>query len=521
MAGQAWPVLGSSGSAPNQCMLPGLQDAHGHVLELGWSISSVNLVGASSVQEIIERVENYVEARPDVLADEDLWIEGLGWDQTRWSPPIFPAASDLASSRLLANRRISLRRVDVHALWLSPRALADVERGARFPRPDQDVPGGLVVRAPDGSPTGILIDRAMEFAYAVIPSWTDEDRSRYLSAAQRSLLEVGITSVGDAAADLDTLDFLRKRDAQGSLAVRIYGMLACPANSARCSDEAARRGFPLLPSPSASNRLTVRTVKLFADGALGSWGSAMWDPYADRPASNGLLLIPEADVQPLIQHWVDAAWQVATHAIGDRANSIVLDAYEAVLTSSAHEGKDLRPRVEHAQLLRLNDTARFGSLGVIASMQPTHCTSDMGYVEHRIGLERSRGAYAWQSVLSAGGLLALGSDFPVELPNPMHGLYSAITRLDSQGHSPHGSKGWFPKERLTRAQALHGFTRAAAHAQFEEHISGAIHPNFRADLVVFDRDVMDEGRTSPSQLRAAQVLYTLVDGHVVYASTQR
>ncbi|CEH13021.1 amidohydrolase partial [Ceraceosorus bombacis] len=408
------PVLGSSGSAPKQCMLPGLQDAHGHVLELGWSISSVNLVGASSVQEIIERIENYIEARPDVLANEDLWIEGLGWDQTRWSPPIFPAASDLASSRLLAHRRISLRRVDVHALWLSPRALADVERGARFPRPDQDVPGGLVVRAPDGSPTGILIDRAMEFAYAVIPSWTDEDRSRYLSAAQRSLIEVGITS-----------------------------------------------------------------------------------------------------------HWVDAAWQVATHAIGDRANSIVLDAYEAVLTSSAHKGKDLRPRVEHAQLLRLNDTARFGSLGVIASMQPTHCTSDMGYVEDRIGLERSRGAYAWQSVLSAGGLLALGSDFPVELPNPMHGLYSAITRLDSQGHSPHGSKGWFPKERLTRAQALHGFTRAAAYAQFEEHISGAIHPDFRADLVVFDRDVMDEGRTPPAQLRAAQVLYTLVDGDVVYASTQR
>lgn len=234
---------------------------------------------------------------------------------------------------------------------------------------------------------------------AVMPAWTDENRDRYLDAAQRSLLGVGITSVGDAAVDLEGLEFLRRREAQGRLAIRLYGMLACPAGNARCSDEAAERGFPHLPSLQRPGRLTVRTVKLFADGALGSWGSAMWEGYADRPDSRGLLLIAEREVRPLIQHWVDAGWQVATHAIGDRANSIVLDAYAAVLSSSVPRGKDLRPRVEHAQLLRLNDTARFASLGVIASMQPTHCTSDMGYVEKRLGAARSRGAYAWQTIL--------------------------------------------------------------------------------------------------------------------------
>lgn len=292
-------------------------------------------------------------------------------------------------------------------------------------------------------------------------------------------------------------------------------MLACPAYDQRCAGSANAAGFPLVPGAESNGHLTVRAVKLFVDGALGSWGSAMWEPYDDKPEDRGLLLLPEAGITPLIHYWVEQGWQVASHAIGDRANSLLLDAY-ATLSNS----QEIRLRIEHAQIVRLNDTQSFGELGVIASMQPTHCTSDMNYVEKRIGSERAKGAYAWQSLSTANAPLALGSDFPVERPDPLHGIYSAITRLDADGHSPAGAGGWYPDERLTRAQALHGFTLGAAYAQFEEHLTGSLEVGKRADFIVLDKDMLDESITTPAALRRAKIKATVVDGQLVWSASQ-
>jgi len=244
----------------------------------------------------------------------------------------------------------------------------------------------------------------------------------------------------------------------------------------------------------------------------------MLEPYNDHPHDRGLLLIPEGDIEPLIRTWVERGWQVATHAIGDRANKLVLDAYENINNDPAHLGKDLRLRVEHAQIMRREDIDRFARLGVIASMQPTHCTSDMGYVESRIGHDRAKaGAYAWNSLLSANATLAFGSDFPVEAPNPFHGIYSAITRKDPQGQSPRGPEGWFPEQRLTRMQALRAFTTAAAYAQFEERQKGGtLDIDAAADFIVVDRDIMNEKKVSRAELRETRVLATVIDGQIVW-----
>lgn len=523
---------------PGQALFPGFHDAHGHILDYGWSRTVANLVGSTSVQDVIQRLEEYVSSKPHLmafaLADEATvasdaaslpWIEGIGWDQTKWTPAEFPTAADLSRSTLLRRFPILLRRVDVHALWLSEVGLDMIVRGAKgfpaSPEDDQKVDGGLVVRDDDGQPTGILIDNAMNFAYQVVPEWTDEQRKTFLDAATEGLLRVGITAVGDAATDLKAAAFYKRMDADGQLRFRIYSMLACPPGERRCAhkiEQVKPNGIGKSGSGVGGKMFTLRAVKLFNDGALGSWGSAMWADYSDKPGERGLLLIPEQELPSLVEYWLERGWQVCTHAIGDRANTLTLDAYDKYLR--AHPGiagHSLRPRVEHAQLMKPSDLTRFAELGVIASMQPTHCTSDMGYVESRIGRVRaSNGAYAWKSLLNANASLALGSDFPVELPDPLHGIYSSITRLDADGGSPHGPAGWFPHERLTRREALKGFTQDAAFAQFEEDVAGSIKVGKRADFTLLDRNILDEENVSPAMLRAAQVDATFVGGRVVY-----
>ncbi|KAJ1019916.1 hypothetical protein NDA16_004197 [Ustilago loliicola] len=450
------------------------------------------------------------------------WIEGIGWDQTRWTPAEFPTAADLSRSTLLRRFPILLRRVDVHALWLSEVGLDMIVRGAKgfpsSPEEDHKVEGGLVMRDNSGKPTGILIDNAMNFAYQVVPEWTEEQRKIFLDAATEGLLRVGITAVGDAATDLKAAAFYKKMDAEGQLRFRIYSMLACPPGKRRC----AHRIEQVEPASTAGGKgkemFTLCAVKLFNDGALGSWGSAMWEDYSDKPGERGLLLIPEQELPGLVEYWLEKGWQVCTHAIGDRANTLTLDAYEKYLRSHPEiAASSLRPRVEHAQLMKPSDLERFAQLSVIASMQPTHCTSDMGYVESRIGHERAaHGAYAWSSLLNANASLALGSDFPVELPDPLHGIYSSITRLDADGNSPHGHGGWFPHERLTRREALKGFTRDAAFAQFEEDVAGSIVVGKRADFTLLDRNILDEDNVTPAMLRSAQVDATFVGGRVAF-----
>ena len=523
---------------PGQTLFPGFHDAHGHILDYGWSRTVANLVGSTSVQDVIERLEEYVKSKPHLMAyalAEDAtstanatsmpWIEGIGWDQTKWTPAEFPTAADLSQSTLLRRFPILLRRIDVHALWLSQVGLDLIVRGAQgfpsSPKEDHKVQGGLVVRGTSGKPTGILIDNAMNFAYQVVPEWTDDQRKVFLDAATEGLLRVGITAVGDAATDLKAAAFYQKMDADGQLRFRIYSMLACPPGERRCAhriEQVKPQGIEKSASGEGDKMFTLRAVKLFNDGALGSWGSAMWDDYSDKPGERGLLLIPEQELPSLVEYWLKRGWQVCTHAIGDRANTLTLDAYETYLRSHPGiAGHSLRPRVEHAQLMKPSDLERFAPLGVIASMQPTHCTSDMGYVESRIGRTRAaNGAYAWKSLLNANASLALGSDFPVELPDPLHGMYSSITRLDADGNSPHGSGGWFPHERLTRREALKGFTQDAAFAQFEEDIAGSISVGKRADFTLLDRNILDEESVSPAMVRSAQVDATFVSGQVAF-----
>ncbi|KAJ1040594.1 hypothetical protein NDA10_007672 [Ustilago hordei] len=517
-----------------QTLFPGFHDAHGHILDYGWSRTVVNLVGSMSVQEVIERLEEYVRSRPHLMAftladDASVvktttlpWIEGIGWDQTKWTPAKFPTAADLSRSTLLRRFPILLRRVDVHALWISEVGLDMIVRGATgFPgSPEEDgkVEGELVVRDEEGKPTGILIDNAMNFAYQVVPEWTDEQRRIFLDAATEGLLRVGITAVGDAATDLKAAAFYKKMDAEGQLRFRIYSMLACPPGERRCAHRIEQIKLKITATQKSNQMFTSRAVKLFNDGALGSWGSAMWNEYSDKPGERGLLLIPEQELPGLVEYWLEKGWQVCTHAIGDRANTLTLDAYENYLRSyPGVAASSLRPRVEHAQLMKPSDLDRFAQLSVIASMQPTHCTSDMGYVESRIGHDRAaNGAYAWKSLLNANASLALGSDFPVELPDPLHGIYSSVTRLNAHGNSPHGNGGWFPHERLTRREALKGFTQDAAFAQFEEDIAGSISAGKRADFTLLDRNILDEENVTPALLRAAQVDATIVGGKVAF-----
>ncbi len=377
---------------PGQTLFPGFHDAHGHILDYGWSRTVANLVGSTSVDEVISRLEDYVRSRPHLmafaLADDsaadtstDLpWVEGIGWDQTKWSPAVFPTAADLSRSTLLRRFPIMLRRVDVHAVWLSEVGLNMTVHGAKgfpaSPKDDHKVEGGLVIRDDSGQPTGILIDNAMNFAYQVVPEWTDAKRKIFLDAATEGLLRVGITAVGDAATDRKAAEFYKEMDAEGQLRFRIYSMLACPPGERRCADRIEQ------VRPAAGGRedqmFTLRAVKLFNDGALGSWGSAMWEDYSDKSGERGLLLIPEQELPSLIEYWLERGWQVCTHAIGDRANTLTLDAYEAYLRSHPDvKPSSLRPRIEHAQLIKPSDLGRFADLRVIASMQPTHCTSDM------------------------------------------------------------------------------------------------------------------------------------------------
>ncbi|PWN26196.1 hypothetical protein BDZ90DRAFT_280731 [Jaminaea rosea] len=486
-------------------LLPSFTDAHGHLLDLGHSLSSADLSGATSLAEVVQRLEGYILARPWLAEDTATWIWAHGWDQTRWNDTegdAFPSKEDLtAKSEILRGRRIVAKRIDFHALWLSEAGIEDIAASSPTGQIPSDVSGGLIVRSPTGEPTGILIDNAMQLALDVIPPRTDKDRQRYLSAAQDLLLSYGVTAVGDAAASLEDLAFYRRVSDESKLGVRIYAFVSCPPRQPFCDEEARQvLGAETVPYHDGhGGNLVVRTVKLFADGALGSWGSALWEPYADRPDDRGLLLLNETDLRHSVQHWHEKGWQVAVHAIGDRANSLVLDAFESA------GGNDLpsrRHRIEHAQLVRRQDQSRFARLGVVASMQPTHCTSDMGYVAARLGEERTRErAYPWRSILHGDtgseeerAHLVLGSDFPVEGVDPISGIWSATQRLDyATLASPHGAeKPWHGQERITPLEALRGFTTEAAYAQFEEGKAGVLQTGARADFVVMRGDILED-----------------------------
>ncbi|KAJ7729505.1 amidohydrolase family-domain-containing protein [Mycena maculata] len=496
---------------PEQIIVPGLADAHAHLLQQGYKMQ-LQLDGATSVQVVVERIKSYIMAHPDVHADTSRWIEGMGWDQTKWPGAKFPTAADLSSDPLLRGRPILLFRVDVHAAWVSERVL---ELMAPLP-PDLDVEGGTIIRDASGEPTGILVDNAMSLIPQ--PPWAPEQYVDFFNTAVAEALKFGLTSVHDASTNPDAVTFFKGVAEAGKLPIRLY-LMAVPFSENFTDWQPSQ--IERLTNYGAHGRLNLRSVKLFTDGALGSWGAALIQPYTDKPDTHGIMRSSPETMDQLIRSAWKANMQVNVHCIGDRANEIVLDVFEDILAEEARNGNAdvaaFRPRIEHAQILQASDLDRIGRLGVLASVQPTHGTSDMWYAETRLGPDRIKGAYAYRTLLEASPnkVLPLGSDFPVEGVNPLLGFYAAVSRLGVDGRSPHGGGGWFPAERLTRAQALKGMTLDAAYASFAETELGSLAVGKRADFVILDRNIME---VDPSEILRTRVTATVIDGKAAYGT---
>jgi len=475
-------------------LLPGLIDAHGHVLELGYARNSVDLTGTQSLDEALAKVKAYAAAHPEAR-----WIRGGGWNQEIWKLGRFPTARELDS--VVSDRPAWLSRIDGHAAWANSAAI----KLARVTKATGDPSGGRIERDADGNPAGVFVDGATDLIDAKAPHPTAQEKAAALDTALAEMASVGLTGVGDAGIDLENYRLYRQYADAHKLTARIYAMIR---DTGDAFDVISKDG-PLIGY--GNGFLTVRTVKLFADGALGSRGAAMLAPYSDAPHNRGLLFMTPKVMTAKIDKAFDKGYQVAIHAIGDRANREVLDSYAAAYRTHP-DAIALRNRVEHAQIVSLQDIPRFVSLHLIASMQPTHATSDMNMAEDRIGGERLKGAYAWRRFLKQGTVIAGGSDFPVESPNPFYGLYSAVTRQDHHGQPP---GGWHADQAMTLTEAFRAFTLDAAYAEHAETTLGTLEPGKWADFILVDHDIFKD---PPSRIWNTRVLQTWLGGKQVYAS---
>lgn len=485
-------------------VLPGIIDAHAHLMNLGESFLKLDLRDATGPEEVAKLVKQKAET---VRTGE--WILGWGWDEGKWAAH-YPTHELLTEAA--PTNPVFLTGLHGFAAWVNKRALlvAGINKDTRDPE------NGKIIRDDKtGEPSGVLTDRAQELVGRHIAPLDLDAVKIALELAARECLRNGLTSVHEARVTPIMLQAFREMVNKGRLPLRVYAML--DGANPLLIDEWLKRG----PEIDPQHRLTIRSVKVFADGALGSRGAALSEPYTDAPNTRGLITTSEAEIYDLTRRCLGRGFQVATHAIGDAANHQVLDAYEKALKQASGTNPvtaadvvrdDARLRVEHAQVLAAADIPRFAGLGVIASMQPTHCTSDMAWAEKRIGPARIKGAYAWRSVLKTGAHLPISSDFPGETLNPFYGIYAAVTRQDASG-KPEG--GWYPEQRMTVDEALRGYTIEAAYAEFEEKQKGSIETGKLADLIVVSKDPT---KIAPSELLRISVLKTFVNGKIVYSS---
>ena len=482
--------------AAGKTVIPGLIDAHGHLMGLGFSLLSADLVGARDKAEVIARLREYEKQLP-----AGAWLLGSGWDQNDWPEKTFPTAADLDAA--FPDRPVWLDRVDGHAGWANTAALRAVAATSARPLAgDWHPEGGRIVREGD-APTGIFVDGAMGLISAVVPPADAASREQALSKALAMAVRNGLTGVHDMGESREDLALMKRFADSGRLPLRVDAY--ADGDSSALADLCAHGLYR-----HAGGRLEMRGVKLYMDGALGSRGAALLEDYSDDHGNRGLLMTDPAAFESVVRKAKGCGVQVATHAIGDRGNRLVLDAYERAL-----DGEDgLRWRIEHAQVVSLEDIPRLRSLGVIASMQPTHATSDMPWAEERVGKQRIAGAYAWRRMLDSGARLALGSDFPVESPDPRLGLYAAVTRQDRDGQPP---GGWLPGQKLSAAEALRGFTSDAAYAGFDEDEVGRLAPGLRADFVILEDDPLS---VPAGQLDDLRIRSTWVDGKPVFEAGQ-
>ena len=468
-------------------IIPGFIDSHGHMEALGDDLETLDLHSARSEQEIAEIVRKAARERKP-----GEWIRGHAWDQNNWPGKQFPASG--AISIAAPENPVYLTRVDGHAGWANRKAMEITGVTAATSDPH----GGKILREASGAPTGVLIDGAQELVTSKMPAASPEQIRERVKRAALECARLGITTVHDAGVSAEDLAQYRALIQSHQLPVHLYAMIG--------GEGALWREF-LKRGPELNDRLTVRSIKLYADGALGSRGAALKQPYSDDPGNTGLLMLQEKDIERVARAALARGFQVNTHAIGDRGNRTVLDAYAAVLRGP----NDKRFRIEHAQVVALEDISLFEKYSVIASMQATHATSDMTWAESRLGPERVKGAYAWRRFLSLGVHVPNGSDFPVENPNPLWGFYAAVTRQDRDGNPP---GGWQPDQRMTREEALRSWTIEGAYAAFEENAKGSLEPGKIADFVMLSDDIM---RIPPSEILKTRVTMTVVAGEVVYS----
>ena len=465
-------------------IVPGMIDAHGHFMGLGFQQLQLDLAASTSLDDALARIGAYADK------SRAKWILGRGWNQESWQLGRFPTAADL--DRAVRDRPVWLERVDGHAGWANSKAL----ELAGITAATKDPAGGRIERDASGKPTGVLVDAATDLVGKIVPQPTPRERNAAFLAAQEKLLSLGITATADMGTTIDDWETIRGMADIGQLHLRIMSY----AHGVDTALRVAGAG----PTPWLyGDRLRMGGIKLYADGALGSRGAWLKADYADAPGNKGLGFLADDQLLNLMARGAMDNFQIAVHAIGDRANSQVLDAVQ--ILSETYKG-DRRWRIEHAQILDPKDLPRFAQLGVIASMQPVHQTSDRVMAEARLGPDRLAGAYAWRTLLRSGARLAFGSDYPVESPDPWAGWAASFTRQDAAGNPP---GGWRPEEKLTREEGWAGFTIGAAYAGFADDKIGRLAPGLWADFLILDRDPL---AASPAELRATKVLETWVGG---------
>ena len=479
-------------------VLPGLTDAHAHLSGIGERELSFNLEGTKSLAEL----RNALRARA-AGGKPGAWLTGSGWIESRWSPPVFPTRQDLDAA--VADRPVVLKRADGHALVANSLAL----QRAGIDQNTADPPGGSIFRDATGTPTGMLIDNAMELVERLLPPPTAQETARALEVGARRSVQRGWTQLQIAGNSFHEVEQLCRLYAAGRIQLRLYDAIYGPSADA---DRLLREG----PDPQhCGGKLAVRGIKLYIDGALGSRGAALLEPYSDSSGSRGLLLNQPQILFPLLTAALRRGIQVETHSIGDRGNRIMLDLYArafAAVPVSERAVAEPRWRIEHAQIVNPSDIARFAQLGVIASMQPSHAISDLFFAPARLGPERLAGAYAWHSLLESGAVVAGGSDAPVEKGDPLVEFYAAVARRSLQGFA---DANWHPEQRVSRAQALKMFSVAPAYAAFQERDRGSIEVGKLADLTVLSADIM----TVPEpQILTSHVVMTIIGGEVAYAA---
>lgn len=475
-------------------LYPGFIDAHLHLEGIGIALSNLNVSG-KSLDQIRDLIREQLPRKP-----AGQWIRGRGWDQNLWTGKSFPNHYDL--DIIAPNCPVYLVRVDGHAVWVN-KVVLDL---AGITSSTPDPPGGRILRDSRGQPTGVFLDTAMELLASLLPEPSEAEHSAAIQKASQECIAEGITEAHDMGADLSRIDLYKKLAAGGMLPLRVYVAL-------EGTDQKAVEKY-LSTGPEVGlhgGRITVRAIKLYADGALGSRGAALIEPYTDDPPNRGLTVTTSDELEFASTRCVEKGFQLCVHAIGDRANTIVLSAFEKTFNSMHVNGLDKRFRVEHAQVLAARDIGRFASIGAIPSMQPVHCTSDMPWAADRLGPTRIKGAYAWKSLINSGSTIASGSDAPVEEPSVIRGFYAAITRERPDGTPP---GGWNPDERMSRDEALKSFTVWAAYAAFQEREKGSIEPGKWADFTILSDDIM---AIDVRKILSVVVEKTVVGGHTVYA----